>query len=166
MILIAAASRLVPHPPNFAPITALALFSGAKFSDKRLALLVPITALVLSDTVLGFYKQLWIVYGAFCLVVCIGFLVRRRSSSFVIAAATLTSSILFFVLTNLGVWVFGSLYPKTVEGLITCYIAAIPLFQNAVLGDVFYTALLFIGFRFAEMRWAVLKETGPVTEKS
>ena len=54
MILVAAASRLVPHPPNFAPITALALFSGAKFSDKRLALLVPLTALVLSDTVLGF----------------------------------------------------------------------------------------------------------------
>jgi hypothetical protein len=78
MILMAAASRLIPHPPNFAPITALALFSGAKFSEKRLALLIPVTALVLSDTVLGFYKQLWVVYGSFCLIVCIGFVLRSE----------------------------------------------------------------------------------------
>jgi hypothetical protein len=159
MILLAAASRLIPHPPNFAPITALALFSGAKFSDKRLSLLVPLTALIISDTVLGFYKQLWVVYGCFCLIVCIGFMIRKRTAAWAVAAATVTSSILFFVLTNFGVWALGSLYSKTLEGLIACYVAAIPFFQNAVLGDVFYAALLFMGFRLAEMRWPAFRET-------
>lgn len=158
MIFAAALSRLLPHPPNFAPITALALFSGAQLSDKRLALLVPITALVLSDTILGFYDQFWIVYGTFGLIVCMGFVVRTRSTALVVAGATVTSSILFFVLTNLGVWVFGSLYPKTVEGLFACYVAAIPFFQNTLFGDAFYAMLLFGLFRFAELRWPMLRD--------
>ena len=158
MILAAAASRLIPHPPNFAPITALALFSGVHFSDKRLAFLVPVSALLLSDAVLGFYRGMWIVYGSFCLIACIGLLLRKRRSSFTVAVAAIASSVLFFVLTNFGVWLFGSLYPKTLDGLMLSYVAAFPFFQNTLLGDCFYTLMLFGAFRLAETKWPVLAE--------
>lgn len=158
MILAAAASRLIPHPPNMASITAVALFGGAYLTDKRLAFLVPLAALFLSDLILGFYGHMEIVYGSFALVVCIGFWLQRRRSALRIAGAALVSSILFFVVTNLGVWAFGSLYPKTAAGLLTCYVAAIPFFQNTLVGDALYTAILFGGFAFAEKQFPVLRE--------
>jgi hypothetical protein len=166
MILVAAASRLIPHPPNLTSITAMALFGGAYLSERRLAFLVPMAALFLSDLVLGFYSRMWVVYGSFVLVVWIGLLLRRRRTPLVIASAALVSSILFFVITNFGVWVFGSLYPKTVEGLLVCYVAAIPFFQNMVLGDALYTAALFGGFSIAERWWPALREPMPVERQS
>lgn len=159
MILAAAASRLIPHPPNVASITAVALFGGAYLSDKRLAFLVPIAALFLSDLALGLYSHMEVVYGSFAMVVCIGLLLRRRRTPLAIGGATLASSLLFFVVTNLGVWVFGSLYPRTIEGLFACYVAAIPFFQNTLLGDALYTVALFGGFALAERWWPPLRET-------
>jgi len=158
MILVAAASRLIPHPPNVASITAVALFGGAYLSDKRLAFLVPMAALFLSDLILGLYSHMWIVYGSFALVVCIGLQLRRRRTPVAIAGAALASSMLFFVITNFGVWAFGSLYPKTMGGFVACYVAAIPFFQNTLMGDGLYTAVLFGGFAFAERRWPALRE--------
>jgi hypothetical protein len=162
LILAAAVSRLIPHPPNFAPVAALALFGGAYFSDKRLAFLVPMAALFLSDLVLGLYGHMEVVYGSFALVVCIGLWLQRRRSAARIAAAALASSILFFILTNFGVWAFGSLYPKTAAGLLTCYTAAIPFFQNTLLGDAVYTAALFGSFALAERTFPVLREPSGV----
>jgi hypothetical protein len=160
MILATAASRLIPHPPNVASITAVALFGGAYLSDKRLAFLVPLAALFLSDLILGFYSHMEIVYGSFASVVCIGFWLQKKSSALRIAGAALASSILFFVVTNFGVWAFGSMYPKTTAGLLTCYVAAIPFFQNTLLGDALYTAALFGGFALAEKRFPILRERG------
>src|SRR5882672_9963896 len=99
LIILAAASRLIPHPPNFASITAVALFGGAYLTDKRLALIVPLAALLLSDLVLGFYSHMEIVYGSFLLVVCLGFLLQRKRSVLRIAGAALASSVVFFVVT-------------------------------------------------------------------
>jgi hypothetical protein len=158
MILAAAASRLIPHPPNAASITAVALFGGAYLSDRRLAFVVPITALFLSDLALGLYSHMWVTYGSFALVVSIGFQLRKRRTPLAIAGAALASSTLFFVITNLGVWVFGPLYPRTMQGFLTCYAAAIPFFQNTLLGDGLYTAVLFGGFALAERWWPVLRE--------
>jgi hypothetical protein len=158
MIVVAADSRLIPHPPNLASVTAVALFGGAYLYERRLAFLVPMAALFLSDLVLGFYSRMWVVYGSFALVVCIGLLLHRRRTPAAIASAALASSILFFVLTNFGVWVFGSLYPKTMEGLLACYVAAIPFFQNTIMGDALYTTVLFGGFSLAERWWPVLGE--------
>ena len=152
MILAAAASRLIPHPPNVASITAVALFGGAYLSDKRLAFLVPVAALFLSDLVLGLYSHMEVIYGSFILVVCVGLMLRRKRTPLRVAGAALSSSIIFFVITNFGVWAFGSLYPKTMAGLATCYVAAIPFFQNTLVGDALYTAVLFGGFALAE-RW-------------
>src|SRR5688500_17245914 len=116
IIVGAAASRLIPHPPNMASIAAVALFGGAYLSRKWLAFAVPLAALFLSDLILGFYSHMEIVYGSFALVACIGLLLRKRRTPFRIACAALASSILFFLITNFGVWFFGSLYPKTAAG--------------------------------------------------
>ena len=158
IILVAAASRLIPHPPNVASITAVALFGGACLTDKRLALVVPLAALLLSDLILGFYSHMEIVYGSFLLVVCLGFSLQRNRSALRIAGAALASSVLFFVVTNFGVWAFESLYPKTAAGLLTCYVAAIPFFQNTLVGDALYTAVLFGGFALAEKLFPILRE--------
>lgn len=158
MILAAAASRLIPHPPNVASITAVALFGGAYLSDKRLALIVPLAALLLSDLILGLYRHMEIVYGSFLLVVCLGFWLQRKRSAMRIAGAALASSIIFFIVTNFGVWAFESLYPKTSAGLVACYVAAVPFFQNTLVGDALYTVVLFGGFALAEKLFPVLRE--------
>lgn len=161
MILAAAASRLIPHPPNFTPIAAIALFGGAQFSSKRAAFLVPLAGLFFSDLVFGFYAITPVVYGSFVLTVCLGFWMRRRSVQR-IALGAVASAILFFVLTNFGVWAIDNLYPKTLAGLVDCYAAAIPFFRNMLMGDWLYSALLFGGFAFAEKRFIRLREPAVV----
>src|SRR5277367_5714919 len=104
MILAAAASRLIPHPPNFSPIGALALFGGAQFADKRLAFLVPLAAMFLSDLIIGLHSLIPVIYGCFALIVCLGFWVRRNQSIRRIGDAALLGAILFFVTTNFDVW--------------------------------------------------------------
>src|SRR5215831_20776184 len=133
MVFGAAASRLLPHPPNLTPIAAMALFGGAYFADKRLAFLVPLAALLLSDIVMGLYNQIPVVYGSFALIVCLGFWLQKRRTWLRVASATLVSSVLFFITTNFAVWAFGSLYPKTMKGLLACYVAAIPFFRHTLL---------------------------------
>jgi hypothetical protein len=167
MILAAAASRLIPHPPNFAPIGAMALFGGACFADKRQAFLVPLAAMFVSDLAigllsgdlsLGLHGLIPVVYGSFVLIVCLGFLLRGRRKVVPIAGAALASSVLFFVLTNFGVWALGSFYPKTWEGLVACYVAAIPFFHNTLLGDAVYATVLFGGLALAEKSFPALRE--------
>ncbi len=158
MVLAAAASRLLPHPPNLTPIAAMALFGGAYFSDKRVAFLVTLAAMFLSDLVIGLHRGLPVVYGTFTMIVCIGLRLRTRRTWLRVAGAALASSLLFFIVTNFGVWALGSLYPKTMEGLIACYLAAIPFFKNTLIGDAFYAAVLFGGFALAERRFPVLRE--------
>lgn len=152
-IFLAALTRLIPHPHNFAPIAGMALFGGAHFSDKRLAFLVPLLAMFLSDLVIGFHSQMAPVYASFVAIVCIGFWVQKSRTVSRIAGGAFAGSVLFFVLTNFGVWAFDSLYPKTGEGLVACYVAALPFFQNTLLGDLIYTAVMFGGFALAE-HWA------------
>lgn len=155
MILAAAAMRLLPHPSNFTPIGALALFAGAHFDDKRWAFIVPIAAMLLSDVVIGFHGQMPIIYGAFAVIVCLGFLLRERKTALRVTGAAFTAALFFFVVSNLSVWAFDGLYPLTLHGLVTCYIAAIPFFQNWLLATLFYSAVLFGGFALAEKKLPV-----------
>lgn len=150
VIVLAAAARLIPHPPNMTPIAAIALFGGATFADKRLALLVPLAALLLSDLVLGFSNSMPFVYLSFAVIVGIGLWLQKRRTAPVILGAVLASSVLFFAVTNFGVWALGTMYPKTLAGLGACYVAAIPFFRNEILGDLFFAALLFGGFAMLE----------------
>jgi hypothetical protein len=150
-ILAAAALRLVPHPPNFSPIGAMALFSGAYLGRRgAVALVAPLGALFLSDLVLGFYSGMITVYFSVALIVIIGWLALRRVSPIRVGGAAIASSVLFFALTNFGVWLSSGFYPRTLAGLEACYVAAIPFFQNTVAGDLFYAAVLFGGFALLE----------------
>lgn len=149
IIAVAAALRLVPHPPNFTPIGAMALFSGAYFGRKAVAFAAPLAALLLSDVVLGFYQGMATVYATDLLIVLVGSLIVKRSPVRV-GFAALASSVLFFTTTNFGMWFSSGFYPRTFSGLEGCFIAAIPFFQNTVAGDLFYSAVLFGGFYIAE----------------
>ncbi len=142
LVLAAALSRLLPHPPNFTPIAAIAL-SSAVYLDKRYAFIIPLTAMLISDAIIGFHDGMVWVYGSFVLIGLIGLWLRSHKSPLPILGAALVSSVLFFIITNFGVWLMGTMYPKTAEGLLACYIAAIPFFQNTLVGDVAYTAALF-----------------------
>jgi uncharacterized protein DUF6580 len=150
-IVAAAALRLMPHPPNFSPIDAMALFSGAYLSRRAIAFVAPLAALLLSDLVLGFYSGMATVYATVALIVVIGWWVAPRRTPSSIAAAAIASSVVFFAITNLGMWLFSGFYPLTFAGLGACFVAAVPFFQNTVAGDLFYAALLFGGFRLAEL---------------
>jgi hypothetical protein len=158
IILAAALSRLIPHPPNLASVSAVALFGGAYLSDRRMAFLIPLAALFLSDLVLGLYRHMEVVYLSFALIVCIGQWLRSNRTVPRILGAALASSMLFFLTTNFGVWAFGSMYPMTFDGLLACYVAAIPFFWNTIQGDLFYTVILFGGFMLLEHRFTGLRE--------
>jgi len=132
IILAASLSRLLPHPPNMTSVAAVALFGGAYFSDRRLAFFVPLAALFLSDLFLGFYGHMEVQYLSFALIVCIGLWLEKDRSVLKIAAAALAGSVLFFLLTNFGVWAFGSLYPRTLGGLMDCYIARDPVLPEHI----------------------------------
>lgn len=134
--------RLVPHPANVAPIAAMALFGGA-YLDKRYALAVPLIAMFISDFFIGFHNTLPFVYGSFLLTGLIGLWLKTHKTIANTVGATLISSSLFFIITNLGVWLVGEVYPKTSQGLIHAYFYAIPFFRNTIIGDVFYVILFF-----------------------
>ena len=150
-IAVAAILRLVPHPPNFTPIGAMALFSGAYLGRRAIAFAAPLAALLVSDAVLGFYSGMEFQYLSVALVVLLGWLALSRVSLLRLGAVTLASSILFFAISNFGVWLVSGMYPHTAAGLAACYVAAIPFFQNTVAGDLFYVTLLFGGLRIAEL---------------
>lgn len=160
-IFTAAAMRLVPHPPNFSPIAAMALFGGAYMPKRALAFVAPFAALLLSDAVLGFYAGMNFVYFSFALTVLIGWAIASRKTPLTIGAAALASSVLFFVVTNFGMWLFSGFYPLTGEGLVTCYVAAIPFFQNTLVGDLFFAALLFGGFTLVEKVVPAIRQPQP-----
>ena len=172
IVLAAAAARLLPHPPNFTPIGAMALFGGVYFARKEVAFAVPLAAMFLSDLALGviqyghaIWRPMPFVYIGFFVTVLLGRIIHSNPRPARIIAATLGGSVLFYVISNFGVWVGGSLYPRTLDGMITCYVAAIPFFRNMLAANVFYTAVLFGGFAFAERFFRVLREQ-PVLVKS
>ncbi len=143
MILLAAFSRILPHAPNVTPITAIALFS-AVYLGKKYTFIVPLLAMLASDYVIGFYPAMGWVYGSFVAIGFLGLWLRSHKSVGTTAIATLGGSLLFFVVTNFGVWASSQVsYPHTLEGLGACYVAAIPFFRNTLLGDAAYVTVLF-----------------------
>src|SRR5216684_2023635 len=150
LILMAAALRIAPHPWNFTPIGAMALFSGAVLKDRRLAFFFPLLALFAGDLFIGFHKLMFVVYASFLINVAIGLWLRDRRTIARISLATLLGAIQFFLVTNFAVWQFLSGFPRTASGLLACYSAGIPFFWNTLAGDAFYAALLFGGYALAE----------------
>lgn len=158
LVFVAAAIRLIPHPPNFAPIAAIALFGGAYFDKKSFAFAVPLAAMFLTDAIIGFHSLMWIVYVSFAVIVLIGMVLLKKVSVKNVIAASVTASLSFFIITNFGVWAFGTMYPKNFAGLIECYIAAIPFIQNTLIGDLFYSGIMFGIYELAKSKIPVLSE--------
>src|SRR5579863_4444246 len=159
IVLAAAALRIIPHPMNFAPIGALALFGGAYFSSKRAAVAIPLLSLAAGDIFIGFHRLIPHVYASFLVSIAIGFWLRRKKSASRIGAATVAGAMQFFLVTNFAVWAtsIGS-YPKNLGGLADCYIAGLPFFWNTLVGDAFYVAFLFGGMALAGKRFPTLRE--------
>jgi len=158
LILLAAALRIAPHPWNFTPVGAMALFSGALLKDRRLAFLFPLVVLFAGDIFIGLHKLIAIVYASFLLNVAIGLWLRDRRTIARITLATLLGAIQFFLVTNFAVWQFLKGFPHTASGLAACYIAGIPFFWNTLAGDAFYATLLFGGFALAERLFPLLRQ--------
>ncbi len=167
LILFAAFTRLFPHYPNFTAIGAIAVFGGAVINNKKLAFLLPLSALLLSDICLqlftpikGFYGAgQYFVYGAFILITFLATFMRKRNVANV-ALAAVWSGLIFFIISNFGVWLLSNnFYPKTLAGLAACYWAAIPFYQgqltgsfllNGIIGDLFFSAILFGAYAVVE----------------
>lgn len=176
MIVVAALTRLLPHPPNFSPVEAVALFGGAYFASRAAAIAVPLVAMFISDLALGAmlggtyfehftspaYLATWLtVYACVALSAVLGFGLRGRVSGARVLGFSLIGSVLFFVLTNFAVWATATpltAHPACVSGgLLPCYAAALPFFQWTVLGTLFYAALLFGGFALLRQRVPALR---------
>ncbi len=152
-VLIGVSLRLLPHPPNFAPIAAIALFGGVYLSRKT-AFILPMAAMVISDIFLSGYYHLPVmisVYGCFLLMVALGIYLKKHKKWYTIGGSAILSAIIFFVVTNFAVWVFTFWYPRTFSGLIQCYIMAIPFFKNTLLGNLFYVTAFFGTYEIAEV---------------
>ena len=173
LIVFAAFTRLFPHYPNFTAIGAIALFGGSTIKDKKLAFLLPLGALILSDVCLqlftdvkGFYgKGQFFVYAAFILITWLATYIRKRNVANITFAAVWTG-LIFFIISNFSVWFFGTLYPKTIAGLAASYWAAIPFYKgeffgsfllNTILGNLFYSAILFGAYAVVKQQVAPQK---------
>jgi hypothetical protein len=149
-IVLASALRLAPHPWNFTPVGAIALFSGAMVRDRRLAFLFPLFVMFATDAVIGFNTLSPMVYASFLISVGIGRSLSRKRNIPRTAGATFLGALQFFLITNFGVWAFLNSYARTGAGLVECYFAGIPFFWNTLAGDAVYATLLFGGFALAE----------------
>jgi hypothetical protein len=159
MVLAAAFVRLIPHPPNFAPIAAMALFGGAYFTKKWAAFLVPLAAMFITDLFLGFHATMWAVYLSFILIVTLGMVLIKQKKIGNIFIASISASVLFFVITNFGVWITTPYFEKTGAGLAAAYTAAIPFFHHTLLGDLFFVAIIFGAYELIKARFPQLAES-------
>ena len=177
MILLAALSRLVPHPANFAPIGGMALFGAAYFDKRRWAYMVPIVSMWISDLILNnvvygayfdrfvwFYSGSAFTYGAFALIVAFGTVALKRIRIPMLTVSALCASGIFYIVSNFGVWMSSGMYPATVEGLTACYVAGLPFFRNTIFGDAFYVALLFGTFEICTWRFPQLRVLAQASE--
>lgn len=151
-ILIGISLRLIPHTPNFTPIAAIALFGGVYLS-KKIALILPIGVMMISDMFIGYYepKLMISVYGSFLLCVVLGFWLKKHKRWYIIGGSAILSSVIFFFITNFAVWAFSPWYAKTISGIIQCYIMALPFFRNTLMGDMFYVTVFFGTYELVEV---------------
>lgn len=148
--------RLFPHPPNLTPVVAIAILSTIWFSDRRLRFGVPVAIMIATDLFIGFHNLAPLIYLSMIAAGLFGRLVKDDHSIRNGILASVSGSLLFFVLSNLGVWAFGGLYPKTMAGVISCYAMAVPFFHNTVLAT---TALVVGGLSVSRLIETLLVDT-------
>ena len=152
IIAFMALSRCLPHPPNFTPLAAMSLLSGAFLRDWRLALIIPLGAMLLSDLYLGLHNSMLFVYAAMASIVIFSRYGLRRVSLFRLTSASVLSAVWFFLLTNFGAWLGHETYAPSLNGLMQAYVAGIPFFRNTLLSSVLFTLLAYLAL-FTAVRW-------------
>lgn len=170
IILLAAMSRLIPHPANFSSIGGMALFGAAYYSKRYWAFIIPIISVWISDLVLNnvvyaqlfdhfvwFYSGSLFTYGAFALIVLLGFFTLKKVRIPHLIASALGASVIFYLVSNFGVWFSSGMYPHTIAGLEACYVMGLPFFQNTIAGDLVYTAVLFGAFELSMRKFPQLR---------
>jgi len=145
--------RVIPHPWNFAPIGAIALFGGAHFERRSFAILTPLLTMFIGDAFIGFHSLMPVIYATYALIAVIGMLLRdRRTSVPAVGGGVLLSATLFYLTTNFAVWMTSAMYAKTTAGLAACYVAAIPYFGNTLASDALFTTAFFGIFAVSERK--------------
>lgn len=150
LIIVAVLLRLMPHPANFAPIGAIALF-GSFYLNKKTAIWLPLIAMITSDLIIGLHSTILFTWGGFVLISLLGIFLKKRKSVGKVLAGTIIGSFVFYFVTNFGVWAVTPLYEKTLQGLINCYVMAIPFFRNTVASDIFYVTMFFGAYELAKI---------------
>ncbi len=140
--------RFIPHAANMTPVAAIALFGGSYLSDRRQAIILPLALMIISDLFLGLHDMVAFTWGATVLVSMIGVALRNSRTAVRFLGGTFASSLVFFIVTNFGVWSMGW-YPPTPQGLAQCYVAAIPFFRNFLMGTLVYGSALFGAYALA-----------------
>lgn len=143
IIALAGILRVLPHPWNFTPVIAACMYSGFYMNNRILAVLLPLLTVFAGDLVLGLYSGMTWVYSSYICVILLGFLFSGSASYKKVGLLTISGSLAFFLISNFGVWLSGMIYPKTMSGFISCYAAALPFFQNSILGTIFYSGVFF-----------------------
>jgi len=143
-------------PMNFSPVAAIALFGGAMLSNRLLAFAAPIGIMLISDLFIGFHDTMWAVYLSLFLIVAIGQIVRNRPSFLNGIVGTIAGSVLFFLITNAAVWMTGTMYAPGIGGLIESYVAGLPFYRNTLMGDLFFSGVLFGAYELASRQFPVL----------
>lgn len=170
IIFVTAFSRIIPHMPNFSPLGAIALFGAAHFYKKWLAFFIPLAAVWLSDLVINnviyaqyypeftwFYDGFYWQYGSYLLIAITGIFLFKKINTKRVIGGIAASSLLFFLISNFGVWASGTMYPPTFQGLMACYVAGLPFLQGTVLGDLVYTTSLFGGYYLLQRNFEIFR---------
>ncbi|MCQ2375907.1 MAG: hypothetical protein MJ069_08430 [Salinivirgaceae bacterium] len=172
MVVLAIASRFVPHPMGFAPIVATSLFGAAYFTKHWQAYTIPLVAMWISDLLLNnlvysyvfdgfvlFYDGCFFTYLSFVIIALAGSSVLTKVTIGRVVLSSLAASVVFFLLSNFGTWYSTSMYPSTFSGLIACYTAGLPFFKNALIGDLVYCGIMFGAFEFMSARIPQLSQS-------
>lgn len=162
LIVVAASLRILFNEYsiwNFSPVAAIALFSGVRFNDKKIAFIVPISIMLLTDFIIGVHQYMWSVYFSLSLVTVLGIVISKKENIISILFGSITSSVLFYLITNLVFFYSQSQYPYNLSGQIASYTAAIPFFGNTLMSDLFFNGVLFGS-------WYLIKRTNPQIVKA
>ena len=166
LVGIATLGRLIPHPWNMTPVAAAATFAGVKLG-KRFAVVVPLLAMFIGDTVIGFYNwhMLVVVYASMIVVGLIAYLSRKKEGVAIFLARPIAASVLFFLTTNAAVCFFGTMYEHNGAGLLASYVAGIPFFGRDIAGNLLYTSLFFGAYEYMSQKISSTQLTTKIETK-
>jgi len=154
LILILVFARLIPHPPNFTPIIAAAILSSYFFKNIYLSLMILLISMLLSDIFIGFHTNMFFVYAPLFLITFLFFNVRMKINSKSLFIFAFLGSLIFYLVSNFGVWLMSGMYEKNISGLMSCYVLAIPFFTNTILSTIIFSYPVLFVYKFINKQFA------------